>query len=165
MRLSPQIENDIIRVASEGATYGYTRVWAMIRNAGLRVNSKTVESVLRKSSLSLPYARHRGRTKSRNLFHLTGPDQLWETDITYIPTAQGLAYLMAIKDCFTKEWQGYNFSRSCLMNAVRAVEDAVLKVSDGKVPDGLVLRTDISPNISQQFRKAMNFLGIKLEYI
>ncbi|MEM3844852.1 MAG: hypothetical protein QXU98_04035 [Candidatus Parvarchaeota archaeon] len=72
---------------------------------------------------------------------------------------------MAINDFFTKEWQGYNFSRSCLMNAVRAVEDAVMRAFDGKVTDGLVLRTDISPNISQQFRKAMNILGIKLEYI
>ncbi|MEM3192549.1 MAG: hypothetical protein QW292_10795 [Candidatus Parvarchaeota archaeon] len=51
------------------------------------------------------------------------------------------------------------------MNAVRAVEDAVMRAFDGKVTDGLVLRTDISPNISQQFRKAMNILGIKLEYI
>ncbi|MEM0159820.1 MAG: IS3 family transposase, partial [Candidatus Micrarchaeaceae archaeon] len=84
-------------------TYGYRRVWDMIRNGGVRVNSKTVESVLKENNLSLQYARHRGRTKIRNLFHPKGPDQLWETDITYIPTAQGLAYLMAIKDCFTKE--------------------------------------------------------------
>ncbi|MEM4090836.1 MAG: hypothetical protein QXQ46_08890 [Thermoplasmatales archaeon] len=69
----------------------------------MRVNSKTVENVLRESNLSLLYARHRGRTKSRNLFHHTGPGQLWETAITYIPTAKGLAYPVAIKDCFTKE--------------------------------------------------------------
>ncbi|MEM4067990.1 MAG: hypothetical protein QXV17_14145 [Candidatus Micrarchaeaceae archaeon] len=71
---------------------------------------------------------------------------------------------MAIKDCFTKEWQGYNSSIR-FMNAVRAVEYVVIRVFDGKVPDGLILRTDISPNISQQFRKAMNILGIRLEYI
>ncbi|MEM3829539.1 MAG: hypothetical protein QXV17_04820 [Candidatus Micrarchaeaceae archaeon] len=41
------------------------------------------------------------------------------------------------------------------------MEDAVLRVFDGKVPDGLILRTDISPNISAQFRKAMNSLGIE----
>ncbi|MEM3830154.1 MAG: hypothetical protein QXP36_13215 [Conexivisphaerales archaeon] len=74
------------------------------RNVGIKVNSKTVESVLKENNLSLPYARHRGR-KTRNLFHSTWPDQLWETDITYIPTAQGLTYLMPINDCFTKEWQ------------------------------------------------------------
>ncbi|MEM0196010.1 MAG: hypothetical protein QXJ24_06845 [Thermoplasmatales archaeon] len=45
------------------------------------------------------------------------------------------------------------------------MEDAVLRVFDGKVPDGLILRADISPNISQQFRKAMNILGIRLEFV
>ncbi|MEM3845209.1 MAG: IS3 family transposase [Candidatus Parvarchaeota archaeon] len=164
-RLDPSIREMIKRIVSERPTYGYRRVWDMIRNGGVRVNSKTVESILRESSLSLPYARHRGRTKTRNLFHPKGPDQLWVWKLCQSPTAQGLAYLMVIKDCFTKEWQGYNFSRSCLMNAVRAVEYVVMRIFDGKVPDGLVLRTDISPNISQQFRKAMNILGIRLEYI
>ncbi|MEM3191455.1 MAG: hypothetical protein QW292_05045 [Candidatus Parvarchaeota archaeon] len=51
------------------------------------------------------------------------------------------------------------------MNAVRTMEDAVMRTFDGEVPIGLILRTDISPNILQQFRKAMNILGIKLEYI
>ncbi|MCL5888647.1 MAG: hypothetical protein M1597_01640 [Candidatus Thermoplasmatota archaeon] len=46
------------------------------------------------SNLSLPAAKHRGRTKSRNLFHPHAPDQLWETDITYIPTESGMTYLM-----------------------------------------------------------------------
>ena len=40
IRLSPQIEYDIIRVASERPTYGYRRVWAVIRNNGIRVNRK-----------------------------------------------------------------------------------------------------------------------------
>ncbi|MCL4412201.1 MAG: hypothetical protein M1526_02460 [Candidatus Thermoplasmatota archaeon] len=31
-RLSPQIEEDIIRTASERPTYGYRRVWAVLRN-------------------------------------------------------------------------------------------------------------------------------------
>ena len=166
-RLDPSIGEMIKMIASERPTYGYRRVWAVLRNGGVRVNSKTVESVLKENNLSLPYARHRGRTKTRNLFHPTGPDQLWETDITYIPTAQCLTYLMAIKDCFTKEWQGYNFSRSCLSSdAIRAVEDAVLRAFDGEVPDGLVLRVDNGPQyISQQFRSAMNLLGIHIEYI
>jgi transposase InsO family protein len=107
-RLSPQIEQDIISTASERLTYGYRRIWAMLRNNGTKVNRKTVRRVLRSNNLSLTYARLRGRTKHRNLFRPTGPDQLWETDITYIPTQQGVTYLMAIKDCFTKEWVGYH---------------------------------------------------------
>ena len=50
----------------------------MLRNNGTRVNRKAVRRVLTEKNLSLPYAKHKGRTKSRNLFCPTGPDQLWE---------------------------------------------------------------------------------------
>ncbi len=139
----------------------------MLRNNGTKVNRKAVRRVLRNNNLSLPYARHRGRTKTRNLFRSTRPDQLWETDITYIPTQQGLTHLMAIKDCFTKECIGYQYSRSCLSrDAIRAVEDAVVKAFDGEVPERLVLKVDNGPQyIARQFRSSMKLLGISLEYI
>ena len=103
-RLSPQIEHNIIMTASERPTYGYRRVWAVLRNGGTKVNRKAVRRVPRNNNLSIHYSRHKGITKHRNLFCPTGPGQLWETDITYISTQQGMTYLMAIKDCFTKEW-------------------------------------------------------------
>ncbi len=140
-RLSPQIVEEIVRAASERPTYGSRRVWTVLRNGGTKVNRKAVRRVLRGRNLSISYAKHRGRTKHRNLFRPTGHDQLWDTDITYIPTEQGMTYLMAIKDCFTKEWGGYQYSRSCLSSdAIRAVEDAVVKAFEGRAPDGLVLR-------------------------
>ncbi|MEM3830174.1 MAG: hypothetical protein QXP36_13315 [Conexivisphaerales archaeon] len=38
------------------------------------------------------------------------------------------------------------------------MEYVVMRIFDGKVPDGLVLRTDNGPQyISQQFRKAIKF--------
>ena len=102
-----------------------------------------------------------------NLFRPREPDQLWQTDITYIPTESGMTYLMCIKDTFTKEWQGYHYSRSCMArDAIRSVENAVLLAFNGTVPEGLVLRTDNGPQyISKEFRSAMKLLGIKLEYI
>ncbi len=102
-RLDPSVKEKIKGIASERPTYGYRRVWAMLRNQGTSLNQKTVRKVLKDSNLSLPASKHRGGTKSRNLFRPKGPDQLWETDITYIPTESGMTYLMCIKDCFTKE--------------------------------------------------------------
>ena len=106
------------------------------------------------SDLSLPASKHRGRTKSRNLFKPVNPDQLWETDITYIPTESGMTYLMCIKNTFTKEWQGYYYSRSCkARDAIRSVENAVLMALNGTVTKGLVLRTDNGPQyILHEFR-------------
>ena len=166
-RLDPSIKERIRYIASERPTYGYRRVWAILRNQGTLVNRKTVRKVLKDSNLNLLTSKHRGRTKSRNLFRSQGADQLWQTDITYIPTESGMTYLMCIKDCFTKEWQGYHYSRSCMArDAIRSVENAVLMAFNGTVPEGLVLRTDNGPQyISHEFRSAMKLLGIKLEYI
>ena len=77
IRLSPQIEQDIISTASERPTYGYRRIRAVLRNNGTRINRKAVRRVLTDRNLSLQYARHKRRTKSRNLFRHTGPDQFW----------------------------------------------------------------------------------------
>ena len=166
-RLEPSVQNKIREIASERPTYGYRRVWAILRNQGTKVNQKTVRKVLKENNLSLPASRQKGRTKTRSLFRLGEPDQLWETDITYISTESGMTYPMCIKDCFTKEWQGYHYSRSCMAkDAIRSVENAVLMAFNGSVPKGLVMRTDNGPQyISHEFRNAMKLLGIKLEYI
>ena len=160
-RLDPSTRERIKEVASERPTYGYRRVWAVLRNHGTRVNQKTVRKVMKDSNLSLPAHKHRGRTKKRNLFRPHGPDQLWETDITYVPTEEGMTYLMCIKDTFTKEWKGYHYSRSCMAkDAIRSVENAVLAAFNGTVPKGLILRTDNGPQyISREFRNAMKSLG------
>ena len=104
-RLDPSTRARIKDIASERPTYGYRRVWAILRNQGTAVNQKTVRKVLKDNNLILPASKHRGRTKARNLFHTQRADQLWQTDITYIPTESGMTYPMCIKDCFTKEWQ------------------------------------------------------------
>ena len=64
-RLSPQIEHNIISTASERPTYGYRRIWAMLRNNGTKVNRKAVRRVLRNSNLSLPYAKAQGQNKTQ----------------------------------------------------------------------------------------------------
>ena len=146
VRLDPSTKKRIKGIVSERPTYGYRRVWAVLRNQSTAVNQKTVRKVIKDSNLSLPASKHRGRTKSRNLFRPQGADQLWETDITYIPTESGMTYLMCVKDCFTKEWQEYHYSRSCMaMDAIRSVENAVLMAFNGSVSKGLVLRTDNGP--------------------
>ncbi len=51
-RLDPSIKVRIRDIASERPTYGYRRVWAMLRNRGIHVNRKTVQRVLKKNNLS-----------------------------------------------------------------------------------------------------------------
>ena len=103
--LDPSIRERIKDIASERTTYGYRRVWAVLRNSSTEVNQKIVRKVFKDNKLNLLASKHRLKTKKRDLCHPHGPIQLWKTDIIYIPTESGMTYLMCIKDCFTKEWQ------------------------------------------------------------
>ena len=167
-RLDPSTRARIKDIASERPTYGYRRVCAVLRNQGTAVNQKTFRKVLKDSNLNLPASKHRGRTKTRNLFPPQGTDQLRQTDITYIPTESGMTYLMCIKDCFTKEWQGYHYSRSCMArDAIRSVENAVQMAFNGTAPEGLVLRTknNYTQFMSHEFMNARKLLRILLAYV
>ena len=88
-RISAGIVSEILSISLERSTYGYRRIWAMLRNSGTRVNIKTVRRIMQMNCLSLPYARHKSRTRKK---YLTKPDdinRLWETDIHYISTVRG----------------------------------------------------------------------------
>ena len=76
-RLDPSTRERIKGIASERPTYGYRRVWAILRNQGTKVNQKTVRKVLKDNNLNLPASKHRGRAKTRNLLRPQGADQLW----------------------------------------------------------------------------------------
>ena len=98
-RISENIESEVIRLSSERTTYGYRRIWALLRNSGIHVNIKAVRRIMRRNSLTLPYARHRNRTRSGDLTKPHNIDRLWETDIHYVSTVRdGMHYLMSIKD-------------------------------------------------------------------
>ena len=78
---------------------GSRRLTAMMRAEGLTVNRKRVQRLMRTMGLEAIYPRP--RTTQRNLEHRIYPyllrdvailpaDQVWSTDITYIPLARGL---------------------------------------------------------------------------
>ena len=109
---------------------------------------------------------HRNR-KELKLLKADRPGMLIETDITYIPTGNGMTYLMCIKDVFSKEWYGYNYNASCTArDAINAVDDAVIRKFNGRVPDNLTLRTDNGPQyISTEFNEYLKTMNIEHEYI
>ena len=167
-RVPENIEAEIIRISAERTTYGYRRIWALLRNSGIHVNIKTVKRIMKRNSLAFPYARHKDRARSRDLTRPDNINRLWEIDIHYVGTrVNGMVYLMSIKDCFSKKWISYEFLRTCTAgDCIRAVEKAyAIRFPDVKLVH-LVLRTDNGPQyISREFRESMKLLGIKSEYI
>ena len=104
--------------------------------------------------------------RSRKRPKPAGPDQLWQSDMTYIWCGQDRrGYLFNILDAFTREWVGYAFEpRAVTDGAIAALTEALAS----KKPDcsKLVLRTNNgSQYILAQFGKAVKAYGMRSEFI
>ncbi len=77
-------------------------------------------------------------------FNALGPNQLWLTDLTEHPTAEGKLYLCAIKDVWSNRIVGYSISdRMQSQIVVNALESAVARRgSAGQTVAGCVLHSD-----------------------
>ena len=53
-RIDNNIINKIIELSKERVTYGYNRIWALLRNSGIRIARKTVYRIMKNNNLTLP---------------------------------------------------------------------------------------------------------------
>jgi putative transposase len=108
--------------------YGYPRMTAHLRRQGHPVNPKRIRRLMRKMDLQAIYPQRRTTVAApghkiypyllRNL-NIIRPNQVWSTDITYIPMQRGFMYLVAIIDWYSRyvmTWQLSNTldGRFCL---------------------------------------------------
>ncbi|MCP4361886.1 MAG: IS3 family transposase [Chloroflexi bacterium] len=91
--------------------YGYPRMIAHLRRAGLTVNPKRVRRLMRTMGLTAIYPKP--RTTRRHPEHriypyllrgvaITRPNQVWSADITYLPMLHGFMYLVAVMDWYSR---------------------------------------------------------------
>ena len=95
-RLQPELADD-------GFVAGRDRIERLRRELGLRCKQKRKFKATTNSNHDLPVAEN----VLDQTFAPTVPNQVWVTDITYIPTAEGWLYLAGVKDVFTCEIVGY----------------------------------------------------------
>ena len=50
-RIDSSIVNKIIELCRERITYGYNRIWALLRNSGIRIARKTVYKIMKNNNL------------------------------------------------------------------------------------------------------------------
>jgi putative transposase len=91
--------------------YGSRRMTAWLQAQGYRVNRKRVarlmrimgiEAVYAKPKLSQPGEGHKIYPYLLKGLKIERCNQVWCTDITYIPMAQGFVYLAAVMDWFSR---------------------------------------------------------------
>jgi putative transposase len=121
-----QLEKQITALfARNRASYGSPRITAALRQGGERCNHKRVERLMRQQGLrGRLRRRYRVRTTDSRHDHpiapnllaqqppCTAPDQVWLTDLTYIPTGEGWLYLAGVLDLYSRKIVGWAMGES-----------------------------------------------------
>ena len=117
------LRGKIEAICLEFPRYGYRRVTAALKRAGLQVNHKKVLRLMRESDLLCRVKRKWARTTDSKHGFPRYPNlikdiiikclnQVWLSDITYIRIRTGFVYLAAILDGFSRKVIGYAVSTS-----------------------------------------------------
>lgn len=117
------LQDHIERIALEFPRYGYRRITYQLKREGITVNHKRVLRVMRDSSLLVVAKKKWVKTTDSNHgypvysnlvkdFILTGINQIWLADITYIRILLGFVYLAVILDAFSRKAIGYCVSKN-----------------------------------------------------
>src|SRR5258708_10815111 len=120
----------------EHPVYGSRKLAVSLRREGLVINRKRVVRLLRlmgieaiyaKSKTSLPGPGHQIYPYLLRDLEVTGPDQVWCADITYVPMARGFMYLVAVMDWWSRYVLGWRLSNTMVLK--RRVNDRQTKVT------------------------------------
>jgi putative transposase len=117
------LRDAIQRIALEWPSYGRPRITAALRRQGWRVNPKRVYRLLREDNLLCIRKRKFVATTDSNhtrrvypnlakQMTLTGIDQLWVADITYIRLETEFVYLAVVIDAFSRRVIGWALDRT-----------------------------------------------------
>jgi len=146
-----EIRDWIEKIHQEFPAYGYRRVYHYLMRQEIRVNSKRIKRIMREYELFTclkkwmrPRGTHSGlKIRYPNLIvgkKLTGPNQVWATDFTYIKLRSEFAYLSAVIDIYTRKIVGWALSRELTHDfCLEAIKGAVKRENP---PEGLIHHSD-----------------------
>ena len=118
-----ELRDAIHRIALEWPSYGRPRITEQLRRQGWTVNPKRVRRILlednllclRKRKFVVTTDSNHGRKIYPNLagqMTLTGLDQLWVADITYVRLAEEFIFLAVILDAYSRRVIGWALDRT-----------------------------------------------------
>lgn len=146
-----ELRDRIQRIAVEFSFYGSRRITGELRRQGWTVNRKKMQRLMREDNLlclrrrrfvftadsdhDLPVYPNRAREMV-----LTGIDQLWVADITYIRLETEFVYLAVILDAFSRKVIGWALDRT--LEATLTIEALRMALRNRRPAAGLVHHSD-----------------------
>ncbi len=108
-------------LGGEGVKVGRLHVATLMKKMG-------VEAIYRRPNTSKPEPGHKIYPYLLRKLAVTRPNQVWATDITYIPMARGFVYLVAIIDWFSRRVLAWRLSITLTTDfCIEALEEALAR--------------------------------------
>jgi putative transposase len=135
----------------QGVEVGICRIRRIRKKLGLRCKQKRKFRATTDSKHAFPVAENLLNQE----FEATTPNEIWLSDITYIPTEEGWLYLAGHKDLFTGEIVGYAMGNRITKNLV---SQSLFKAVAAKRPgSGLIHHSDRGRQYcAHEYRKLMD---------
>jgi len=122
---------------TENPMYGSRRLQVMLRREGVLVGRRRIRHLMRKLGLwavtpkpdtSKPHPAHRIYAYLLRGLVIDRPNQVWATDITYIPMQRGFLYLVAILDWATRRVLAWRLSNTLTTDfCTAALKEAIAR--------------------------------------
>ena len=125
----------IDRIFTKWPFYGSRKIVLELRRLGHKVNRKRVQRLMRVMGLqalvpgphtSKPHPEHKVYPYLLRRMDITRPNQVWATDITYIPLESGWGYMIAIIDWYSRAVLAWRLSNTMTVDfCVYTLKDAL----------------------------------------
>jgi len=119
----------------EAPFYGARKLAATLRREGHRIGRRHVGTLMRRMGIEAMYRRPRTSIAARGAaiypyllenLAIERPNQVWASDLTYLPMAHGFLYLMAILDIASRKVLAWRLSNTMSADfCVEALEEAL----------------------------------------
>jgi len=152
-------------IQDEGFAYGYLKLtYCLRKNFNLIINKKKVFRLCKELQVLRPQRRIKTRHPRRLARNrvITGPNQLWETDLKYgyIAGENRFFFILSIIDVFDRSIVGYHIGLACeARDAAITLKNALLKRQLYEAEKKPAIRSDNGP----QFISNSTFAGRKFE--
>ena len=168
------VEEKIVKTAEKNTTCGYRVIKELLNRKQIIVNHKKVLKIMNKHGLTRKKKKYKVITTDSNhglpvypnlikTLVVTGLNQLWTTDITYVHLARETVYLSVVFDRFSRKCIGWSLSRNIDTDLVITSLKMALRKRKKLGLTGLIHHSDQGVQYaSNQYTELLEKNGIKI---
>lgn len=149
--LEADVRGKIEQIRCDMPGAGYRMLLAQLKRSGVGIGERRLRGILKKFSLQIRPKRRFVKTTDSNHPHevhpnlieemtLTGPNQVWASDITYIRIRNGFVYLAVILDLFSRKVIGWQVSKR--IDSELTLDALAMAISRRKPGRGIIHHSD-----------------------